>query len=86
LLGAVVVGGAAAIGAIFAALSDSGLDSSGWMAIASGFGVALAFICVAGLVKLVFVLWVGLSRGDPGPNRYGPPEGEVAATPPAPTA
>lgn len=84
LLGAVVVAGAAAIGAAFTAFSEAGLDTAGWMAVAGAFGVALAFICVAGLVKLIFLLWVGISRGDVGPNRYGPPPGEAAAPmPPA---
>jgi uncharacterized membrane protein YhaH (DUF805 family) len=45
--------------------------------------VAAAFLLLAVVVKLVFLLWVGLSRGDPGPNRYGPPPGEASTSPPA---
>jgi uncharacterized membrane protein YhaH (DUF805 family) len=81
---AVIVGGAAAIGAVIAAYNDSAVDTGGWMAVASAFGVALAFLGLAFLVKLIFLLWVGLARGDPGPNRYGPAPGEaVTPAPPA---
>jgi uncharacterized membrane protein YhaH (DUF805 family) len=86
LIGAIVVGGVAAIGAIFTASTDSGADAGNWMAVLGALGVALAFLCIAAIVKLIFLLWVGLSRGDPGPNRYGPPQGVVETAPPAPPA
>lgn len=81
LCAAIVVGGAAAIGAIFTASTSDGSDMGNWAGILGAFGIALAFLGIAAVVKLVFLLWVGLHGGDPGPNRYGPPPGEAA--PPA---
>ena len=37
------------------------------------FGPALGFLGLALLVGLAFLLWVGLTPGDPRPNRFGPP-------------
>jgi uncharacterized membrane protein YhaH (DUF805 family) len=59
-------GGAALMGA---AAGGSG----GGMASMAGLGVALVAGCVALLVGLGFLLWVGLSKGEPGDNRFGPP-------------
>ena len=83
LIGAIVIGGAAALGAVFAAFNEGGSDTGTWMAVLSALGVAAAFLGVAGVVKLIFLLWVGLSTGDAAPNRYGPPPGVAAQTPPA---
>lgn len=80
---AFVAGGAALIGMIFNASSEAGSDLSNWAGVFGALGIAAAFLLVALAVKLVFLLWVGLSRGDPGPNRYGPPPTEAAAQPPA---
>jgi uncharacterized membrane protein YhaH (DUF805 family) len=82
---AVVVGGVAVIGAFFAASTDSGADMGSWAGVLGALGIALVFIAIAAVVKLIFLLWVGLHGGDAGPNRYGPPPGEAAApSPPAP--
>jgi uncharacterized membrane protein YhaH (DUF805 family) len=80
---AVIAGGAALIGMIFNASTDAANDWSSWAGVAGALGAALVFLLIALVVKLVFMLWVGLSRGDPGPNRYGPPPGETVASPPA---
>ena len=46
-------------------------------------GTIAARYAPAAMFKIVFILWVGLSSGDPGPNRYGPPPGSLIS--PAPT-
>jgi uncharacterized membrane protein YhaH (DUF805 family) len=65
-----MVGGFAALGAM-SAMAVGGPGS--WAMAMGGLGVMLGFLCLAGIAKLIFVLWVGLSPGDPGPNAYGPP-------------
>lgn len=45
---------------------------------AGGAGVVILGIIV-GLGSLAFLLWVGLSRSDPGSNRYGAPQGSAVA-------
>ena len=40
-------------------------------------GLLLAVFGIAAVNTIVFVLWVGLSHGDPAPNRYGPPQHSV---------
>ena len=78
LILAMVFGGIGAIGALITA-ANGGSEPSSWAMLFTALGVALVFLGVAGLVKLVFILWVGLSPGDTGENRYGPPQ---AAVPP----
>ncbi|HYF23907.1 MAG TPA: DUF805 domain-containing protein [Caulobacteraceae bacterium] len=64
---AVTMGGVTAVTAILsgddAATAISALTSAGVIALA----IAAAF-----LVGLAFLLWVGLSPGQPGDNRFGP--------------
>jgi len=65
-------------GAGAAAGSDAGA--------AAGFGgMALGGICamVGGILTLVFWIWAGVSKGDPGPNQYGPPPGDPTMPKPA---
>jgi uncharacterized membrane protein YhaH (DUF805 family) len=40
-----------------------------------GMAVAFGMFCVGGLMHLVLLLWLGLTRGQTGPNRYGPEPG-----------
>lgn len=44
-------------------------------------GAGLGGIClmIGGLVGLIFFIWAGVSKGDPGPNAYGPPPGDPTA-------
>lgn len=58
--------------AIVAALAD-GRDSAVAAAALGGLGIGLLAITVACLVQLGFLLWIGLTPGQPGPNRFGPP-------------
>ena len=83
---ALVFGGVAAISAIFGAAQGE-MGSGSWALLAGALGTAVAFLAVAGLVKLIFILWVGLSRGDPGANRYGPPPASLTSpTTPTPAS
>jgi uncharacterized membrane protein YhaH (DUF805 family) len=68
-----VLGGAA----IFAAAASGEQPDPAFFA--SLGGVALVWIVVA-LISFVFMLWVGLSKGDPSANRYGPPPGSVSGS------
>ena len=83
LVAALIFGGIGAISAIYNA-SQGGSEPANWAVLIGALGMALAFLCVAGLVKLVFILWVGLNPSDVGDNRYGPPP--LAPVPPAPVA
>jgi uncharacterized membrane protein YhaH (DUF805 family) len=65
---AFMMGGAALMGAGMA-----GSDSAAGAAAMAGMGGAALVIMLGFLVNIAFVLWVGLSNGDPGENRFGPP-------------
>ena len=82
VVAAIVFGGVSAIGAIVA-LATSGTEPSAWTALFAGLGVMLACLAVAAVVKLIFLLWVGLSAGDPAANHYGPPPGAPSPAGPA---
>lgn len=65
---AFMMGGAALMGAGMA-----GSDAAAGTAAMAGMGGAALVILLACLANLAFLLWVGLSNGDPGENRFGPP-------------
>jgi uncharacterized membrane protein YhaH (DUF805 family) len=67
VIAALIVGG---FGAILMGIFTSGHIS--WALMAGGLGLLALALLVISLAKLVFVLWVGLSRGQAGENRYGP--------------
>ncbi len=80
-----VVGGVALISAIVSGGSEH-LAPASWGLLWGSLGVAAALFGLAGLVKLIFILWVGLGASDAGDNRYGPPPSpwlKPAAQPPA---
>lgn len=52
-----------------AALLTGGADEAA-MAAMGGASIVMILSFVA---YIAFVLWVGLAKGEPGPNRYGPP-------------
>lgn len=77
---ALVVGAAmmAAGPALVAAVSDA--DESAIMAaVMAGVGGMLLAFLAALVIGLGFVLWVGVTPGDPGENRYGPAPAEPVA-------
>lgn len=81
-----VAGGFAVIsigfGAAMAALSGASDDMVTGAAL-SGLGMGVLGLAVSALVGLAFLLWVGLSSGEPGPNRYGEPPAKSAVAPAA---
>ena len=66
-----VVGG----GAMMAAASSGG-DSAGMAAMFGSMGI---FLLIIFIVNIAFLLWVGLTKGDPATNQYGPPPTGAAA-------
>lgn len=78
----VATGGIAVLGSM--AMSDGGSDSAAAAAALSGAGAFMAFMGLAMLVGIGFLLWVGLTPGQPGENQYGPPPKSL--TSPAPPA
>jgi uncharacterized membrane protein YhaH (DUF805 family) len=83
---AIVFGGVTAVSALWTA-AEGGAQPSSWAVVAGAVTAMLGFLAVAALAKLIFILWVGLSRGDAGDNRYGPPPASLTRpASPAPTA
>src|SRR5690606_13693608 len=66
--------------AISAALAD-GADSAVAAAALGGLGMGVLAILVACLVQLGFLLWIGLTPGQPAANSYGPPPAEGLGAP-----
>ena len=62
----------AGVGAITAFATGSS-EASNWAVLWGALGVSAVLWGLAGLVKLVFILWVGVAAPDTGENRYGPP-------------
>ncbi len=81
---AIISVGMSVIGAVAGHLFSDDAGPEGWAVLFAGLGVTLVCLGAAGVVKLVFMLWVGLNRGDRGPNRYGPPPGAPSETSAAP--
>ena len=82
LTAAVVFGGLSVIGLLIAGAMH-GIDPSGWAVMFGGLGVMAVCLAIAGLAKVLFLLWVGLTPGDPTANSYGPAPGTLP--PPSPT-
>lgn len=82
---ALVAGGMAMMGAN--ALGGGAPDSVAMGSAMAGAGMVMGIMGIAMLVGLAFLLWVGLSNGEPGPNRFGSPPrlATDSAPPPAPT-
>ena len=66
---AVMIGGGAA--------AFSGDSAGGLMAAFANMGI---FLVIMLLVNLAFLLWVGLSKGDPAANQYGPAPAALTGT------
>jgi uncharacterized membrane protein YhaH (DUF805 family) len=43
--------------------------------VVGGVAIGLGFVFLSGLMHLLFLLWLGLTPGRTGPNRYGPEPG-----------
>ena len=78
---AAVTGGASMLGAMTG-------SATGAAAAMTGMGLALGVFALAGLACIAFLLWIGLTKGDPAANQYGPPQPSVfgsSTTPTTPT-
>lgn len=65
-----------------AAMITGGMDGQvDWMAMLWGAGAVMVGFLGMTVINVVFWLWVGLSRGDFGSNRYGLPEGQEVLPP-----
>ena len=80
-----IFGGVTVASAIWTAV-QGGTQAVSWAVLLGALGTMLAFLCVAAVVKFEFILWVGLSPGDPAANRYGPPPGSLTTKPTPTTA
>jgi hypothetical protein len=47
------------------------------MAAAGGVGIAAMVVMLGAVAGIAFLLWLGLSKGDPEANAYGPPPAPV---------
>lgn len=74
-----ITGGGAILTAAMA--GEQGADAAAAAAAMSAAGMAMIVFAVMFLFGIGFLLWVGLTNGTPGPNRYGPPPGETTAVP-----
>jgi uncharacterized membrane protein YhaH (DUF805 family) len=83
LFGGIIFAIVAGVGAAITANASNGSDAAG-MAALGGFGVMALVLCLCLIVGIGFLLWVGLSQGEPGDNRYGPPPTSTATSPPPP--
>ena len=71
LLVAGVIAGVTGGAAMFGAMSGNAAGASAAMA---GLGMSMLVFVLAGLACIGFLLWVGLTKGDPAPNQYGAPQ------------
>lgn len=69
--------------AILTAVASGGTDEIVAIALAGGLGGGLLAMLVAFLVGLGFLLWIGLTPGEPASNRFGAPP---ASSTPVPAA
>ncbi|WP_394694389.1 DUF805 domain-containing protein [Hyphobacterium sp.] len=82
-----IVGFALAGGAIMAALANgNGSDEATFAAIMGASGSLFLVGGLGFLIWIIYTIWVGISAGDPGENRYGPAPGAAAAAAAAPAA
>ena len=66
VIGGIVMGAGGAIAAMAS-------DRFNWAMFAGTASVLIGLLCLSVIAHFLFLLYVGLSRSDPGPNRFGPP-------------
>jgi uncharacterized membrane protein YhaH (DUF805 family) len=71
---AIAMGGMAMLSGMAGGANGGGNPSAAMGAL----GIAGIVFMIGGLVALGFLLWVGLSNGQPGDNKYGPPPAKSA--------
>lgn len=86
-IGLGIIGFVLAGGAIMAVLANSG--GSDQVNAAAIIGASSSLFLVAGLgflIWIIYTIWVGISAGETGENRYGPAPVSASAAPAAPAA
>ncbi|MEI9964536.1 MAG: DUF805 domain-containing protein [Caulobacteraceae bacterium] len=68
---ALIFGGASAI-AMMIAIGQGGSEPTSLAAFAGGIGAMMVLLGIAALAKLAFLIWVGVTPGDPGRQRLWP--------------
>jgi uncharacterized membrane protein YhaH (DUF805 family) len=69
----------ALVGLLGAAGGAAAGSNAGAVAGVAGAGIGVMCLGIGGLIALIFWIWAGVSKGDPGPNQYGPPPGDPLA-------
>jgi uncharacterized membrane protein YhaH (DUF805 family) len=83
----IVIGFTMAGGAIMAAMANGGGSDEANLAAFLGASSSVAlFLGLGFLIWVVYTIWVGVSAGEAGDNRFGPAPGAVAAAAAAPAA
>lgn len=73
-----------ASGAVMAALSAGGTDEAGLAAALAASGSLILLGGLGLLIWIVYTIWLGVSAGEAGANRFGPPPGSAEPAPAAP--
>ena len=76
-VGAVAMVVGMVLGGMAMVMGGVGGDGAAMAAAAGGMGLMAVVMFVAVVANLAFLLWVGLSKGDPDANAYGPPPAAV---------
>ena len=71
-LGVVTFVGALVSVGVNAIMNAAALEAEDPAAILTAFGPAVVLVLICMLLQLGFLLWIGLSEGQPGDNRFGP--------------
>ncbi|MEE2567239.1 DUF805 domain-containing protein [Hyphobacterium marinum] len=71
-------------GAVMAALSAGGTEEAGVAAAIAASGSLFLIGGLGFLIWIVYTIWLGVSVGEAGANRFGPPPGAAEPAPAAP--
>lgn len=76
-IGAVAMVVGIVVGGMAMMMGGLGGDGAAAAAAMGGMGLMSMVMFLAVVANLAFLLWIGLSKGDPQPNAYGPPPASV---------
>jgi len=80
-----IVGFMMAGGAIMAAIANGGSEEAGLVAALAASGGLLMVFGIGFIIWIVYTIWLGVSQGESGANRFGPAPGQPQDMP-APVA
>lgn len=84
-LGLGVIGFMMAGGAVLAAISAGGTEEAGLAAAIAASGSLFLIFGIGFLIWIVYTIWLGVSAGEVGANRFGAPPGSAEPAPAAPS-